>query len=162
MTRILALAAALLALAGAAAAQTPPAAPEPTTPELAPAAAPAPAVATEPPAAQPAAAPQAAPPPPAAAAPAQPASAAAPARPAEAQVPLRKRIFTWASIGTTFAYGNTYGNANVGAGLMWKAGLTPNVEASYMWGSTPTIWAIRPGLRWYSSLTVLRPYLGAY
>ncbi len=121
------------------------------------AAAAAPAVATQPPPAkQPAAAPQAAPPPPPAAAPAQ----AAP--PAEEKVPLRKKIFGWGSVGTTFAYGETYGSANLGLGYRMKLGITPNVEASYMFGNTPTVWALRPGVTWYSSIPVLRPYFGVY
>ena len=80
----------------------------------------------------------------------------------ETKVPLRQRLYTWGAVGTTFAYGQTYGNLNLGLGLRWKGGLTPNVEASYMFGASPTIWALRPGITWYTSLPVLRPYVGAY
>ncbi len=91
-----------------------------------------------------------------------PAASAQAAPPPEQKIPLRKRIFTWGSIGTTFAYGETYGSANLGAGYLMAHGITPNVEASYMFGNSPTIWALRPGVTWYSSIPVLKPYLGVY
>jgi hypothetical protein len=105
---------------------------------------------------------QAAPPPaqpsPAAA---QPAPAPAQPAPAPAKPKERNRLFTWGSVGTTFAYGETYGSANVGAGLMMRRGITPNVEVSYAFGADPNIWALRPGVTWYSRLP-FQPYLGVY
>lgn len=160
MTRTLVIAAALLAFAQAAPAQTPVAAPQPV-PETAPTETAPEAPSAEQPETPPAAPheqPVSPPSPPAAqqaAAPAQPAPA-----PAE-KVPLRKKLYGWGSVGTTFAYGETYGSANLGVGYQLKAGITPNVEASYMFGNSPTIWALRPGVTWYSRLP-FKPYLGAY
>jgi len=204
MTRMLALAAALLAVAQTTAAQTPAAAPElvpeaapaaaapaaapATAPAAEPAAAPAaavapaavapaaaaaaPAPAAAPAAAAPAAAPAAAapaaapaaaaqPPPQPAATPAAPPPQAAAAAPAQ-KVPLRKKLYWWGSAGTTFAYGETYGNVNLGVGYLMKRGITPNVEVSYMFGNTPTVWALRPGVTWFAPIPRLRPYVGAY
>jgi hypothetical protein len=93
---------------------------------------------------------------PAAAAPAPPAAA-----PQPAPQPARKRLYTWGSVGTTFAYGQTYGNVSVGAGLMMQRGLTPNVELSYNFGPSPTLWTLRPGVTWFLSLP-FHPYVGAY
>jgi hypothetical protein len=101
------------------------------------------------------------PPPPAQAAPAATptASAAAPAQP---QGP-RGRLYTWGAIGTTFTAGQTYANLTLGAGyLLLRSGLAPNLEVSYSFGETPTIWALRPGVTWYMQIPVLHPYLGAY
>jgi hypothetical protein len=145
MSRMLALAGALLALARTAEAQTsgqpapaspPPALPAdgavvPVTPETT---------------AQPA-------PPPA-----QPAAAG----PAQPQGP-RGKLYTWGAIGTTFTAGHTYANLTAGAGYyLLRNGLAPNLEVSYSFGETPTIWALRPGLTWYMQLPVIHPYLGAY
>ena len=192
MTRLLALAAALLALAPKADAQSsvpasPPAAlpadgavapvmpdapPQPVAPQEIPAAA------TTAPAAVPAAAPAAAapaavppPPPPAQPAPvAQPASpppaqSAKPAAAAAAPAPQGPsgKLYTWGALGTTFTAGQTYANLTVGAGyLLIRTGLAPNMELSYSFGQTPTIWALRPGVSWYMQIPVLHPYLGAY
>jgi hypothetical protein len=43
-----------------------------------------------------------------------------------------------------------------------KNGITPNVEASYMFGNSPTVWALRPGVTWFLPIRVLSPYIGAY
>jgi hypothetical protein len=178
MSRMLALAAALLALARVAAAQTygtpaqasPPAALPadgavvPVTPQATPGAAPAAptpaaaAAAQPPPPAQPAPAAQ---PPPAQAAP-QPAKPAASAAAPTQQGP-RGKLFTWGAVGTTFTAGHTYANLTLGAGYyLLQSGLAPNLEVSYSFGETPTIWAVRPGLTWYMQIPVLHPYLGAY
>ena len=77
-------------------------------------------------------------------------------------VPLRKRLYGWGSVGTTFAYGETYGSVNLGVGLMMKLGLVPNVELSYAFGASPTLWALRPGVTWFMPVPVLRPFVGAY
>ena len=174
MNRIVALAVALVAAAAVAQVPAPEPMPSgsaaPSTPpaEAAPATAPAqpaPAAPAEP-AAAPSAA-EAAPPP--AAAPATavaappsspPAAAPAPA-PAAAQQKKPRPIYTWASVGTTFAYGQTYGSANVGVGYLMKAGLTPNVELTYNFGSSPTLWTLRPGVTWFMPVP-MHPYVGAY
>jgi hypothetical protein len=105
------------------------------------------------PVAVPATAVKAAPPPP----------AAAPVEPPEAQkVPWTRRLFSWASVGTTFAYGTTYGSANVGAGLLMQHGIAPNVELGYAFGSDPSLWTVRPGVTWYMPLPTFRPYVGTY
>jgi hypothetical protein len=202
MTRMLALAAALLMVARATPAQPtaapppppvvampaeiPPAPPPATAAPAATGAAPA-AMETAPPAAAPAAAPAyAAPPPPqpapaaapayAAPPPPQPAPAAQPAPPpppqpaAQAKPPasepekpsFRSKLYTWGSLGTTFAYGNTYGSLALGVGYRWRAGLIPNVEAAYSFGATPTMWTVRPGVTWFLPLPMLHPYVGAY
>ena len=193
MTRLLALAAALLALAPKADAQSsvpasPPAAlpadgavapvmpdapPQPVVaPQEIPAAA-STAPAAVPAAAPAAAAPAAAPPPPP---PAQPAPVAQPASPPPAQsakpaaaaaAPAPQgpsgKLYTWGALGTTFTAGQTYANLTVGAGyLLIRTGLAPNMELSYSFGQTPTIWALRPGVSWYMQIPVLHPYLGAY
>jgi hypothetical protein len=31
-----------------------------------------------------------------------------------------------------------------------------------MFGNSPTLWAVRPGVTWYTSIPVLKPYIGAY
>ena len=102
--------------------------------------------------------------PPAASQPA--AGATAPAQaPAQAQpqaAPPRNRLYTWGSVGTTFAYGQTYGNLSVGAGLLMQKGLAPNVELSYNFGSSPTLWTLRPGVTWYLPVARFHPYIGGY
>jgi len=72
------------------------------------------------------------------------------------------RLYSWGSVGTTFAYGQTYGSANLGVGWLMPTGLAPNVEVGYAFGNTPTLWVLRPGLTWYMPLPFVRPYLGAY
>jgi hypothetical protein len=179
MTRMLAFAAALLAISRTTAAQSaavpaPPAPPAVTMPVEIPPPPPAaaPAAAAPPPAAAapavapppPAPAPAAAPPPPAAA-PAAPPPPPAPAAQAQAEPKPkspRGKLYTWGSIGTTFAYGNTYGSLNLGLGYLMKAGITPNAELSYSFGASPTIWSFRPGLTWYLPVPVLSPYIGGF
>jgi len=89
----------------------------------------------------------------------QPAPALPPAQKQEAQ---RPKVFTWASFGTTFAYGQTYGSANVGAGVLLQRGIAPNVELGYAFGNSPTLWSLRPGVTWYVPMGNVRPYVGAY
>jgi len=96
-----------------------------------------------------------APAPPAAAA---PAPAPAPQKPAQ---PIG-RVYSWASVGTTFAYGQTYGSANVGVGYLLRQGIAPNVEVGYAFGNNPTLWSLRPGVTWYMPVPVVRPYVGTY
>jgi hypothetical protein len=73
------------------------------------------------------------------------------------------RLYSWGSVGTTFAYGQTYGSANLGVGwMMLPSGIAPNVEVGYAFGNSPTIWSVRPGITWYMPLAVVRPYIGAY
>ena len=128
----------LLALSGAAGAQSDPA---PGTP------APAATVPSEP----------------AALAPVPVTPAPAPATPARAEPkPPSGRLYSWASVGTTFAYGQTYANANLGVGWLMRNGIAPNVELGYSFGGSPTIWALRPGVSWYLPIRVIHPYIGAY
>jgi len=117
-----------------------------------------------------------APPPPPSSAPAAPATQPAPAaaqpapaaaQPAPAPQPAPKKesrgvLYPWLTVGTTFAYGQTYGNASAGLGYVMNHGLTPNLEVSYSWGATPTLWAVRPGLIWFMQIPMLHPYVGAY
>ena len=103
-------------------------------------------------------------------APAQPAPAAAPAQPAPPSAvppappapPRQRRFYTWGSIGTSFAYGNTYANASLGVGYRMPSGLTPNVELSYAFGESPTITSLRPGIIYYLPLKRIQPYVGAH
>ncbi len=74
----------------------------------------------------------------------------------------RGQLYTWGSVGTTFAYGETYGSANVGLGWLMRHGIAPNVELGYAFGNTPTIWSLRPGVSWYLPVAKVRPYVGAY
>ena len=74
----------------------------------------------------------------------------------------RGHPYTWASVGTTFAYGQTYGSANVGVGWLMRQGIAPNVELGYAFGNTPAVWTVRPGVSWYLPIAVIRPYVGAY
>ena len=179
MLRKLATAAALLALAGTTTAQTPQTTPPPPPPtvtmpaEIQPPAPP-PAAATPAPAAAPAyapppaepapvttPAPAAAPPPAQQPPPPAPAAQAKPP-PQEEKQGIRSKIYTWGSVGATFAYGNTYGNLNLGAGYLMKHGLMPNAEASYNFGASPTFWTLRPGVTWFLPVPRLHPYVGAY
>ena len=95
-----------------------------------------------------------APPPPA------PAAAAAPAPQEPAQ--RKGRLYSWASVGTTFAYGQTYGSANAGVGYLMLHGIAPNVELGYAFGNNPTLWTLRPGVTWYMPIPVVSPYVGTY
>ena len=40
--------------------------------------------------------------------------------------------------------------------------LAPNVELGYAFGSSPTLWTMRPGVTWYMPVPVFRPYVGTY
>jgi hypothetical protein len=168
MIRMLALVAALVFVSNTAAAQSaPPAATAPAgaapaqaaAPAVAPAGAPAataapvapPATAVPPPAPVPAVVQPVTPPPPQAAAPA----------PAPEQ-PRGRNIYAWGSVGTTFAYGQTYANVNLGVGYLMQHGITPNVEASYAFANSPTVWTLRPGVTWFLPVKLLHPYVGAY
>ena len=94
---------------------------------------------------------------------APPAAAPASAEPPEApKAPWTRQLYSWASVGTTFAYGTTNGSANVGAGLLMKHGIAPNVEIGYAFGSSPSLWTVRPGLTWYMPVEIVRPYVGTY
>jgi len=152
----------------------PPAAPtpiaEPPPPPAPPPAAPPPAYAPPPPQQpapaqpapppqQPAPAAQAAPPPP------PPQQAPPPPAPPPAKKEEQKggRLYAWGGAGATFAYGQTYGNLNIGVGyLLLRSGIAPNVEASYSFGATPDFWVLRPGVTWFLPVSFLNPYIGAY
>ncbi|HYV66212.1 MAG TPA: hypothetical protein VE964_08205 [Myxococcales bacterium] len=99
---------------------------------------------------------------PAAAPPAPAPTAAATPAPKEEPSPWKGRLYSWASVGTTFAYGTTYGSANVGVGYLMRYGIAPNVEAGYTFGNTPTFWTVRPGVTWYMPLPLVHPYVGGY
>ncbi len=92
---------------------------------------------------------------------AKPGVTGAPAQP-QPQEKWTKRIYPWASVGTTFAYGNTYGSVNAGVAYLMKHGLAPNVELSYNFGADPTLWTLRPGITWFMPVPRLNPYIGAY
>lgn len=100
--------------------------------------------------------------PPAVTAPPPPAPAAAPAPAPQEPAQRKGRLYSWASIGTTFAYGQTYGSANAGVGYLMLHGIAPNVEVGYAFGNTPTLWSLRPGVTWYMPVPVVRPYVGTY
>jgi len=72
------------------------------------------------------------------------------------------RPYSWASFGTTFAYGQTYANANVGLGYLMRNGIAPNVEVGYAFGNSPTLWTLRPGVTWFMPIRTISPYIGAY
>jgi len=99
----------------------------------------------------------------------EPAPAATPPTPVDTaasaeQAPSKGRtraIYTWVSLGTTFAYGNTYGTVGAGAGYVVLGGLAPNLEVAYSFGSSPTLWALRPGVTWFVPMH-LHPFVGAY
>ena len=105
-----------------------------------------------PPAAEPAAASQPAP-----AAEPQPQSLPTPSEPKK-----KGQVYTWLSGGTTFAYGNTYGNVSLGAGYILPSGLAPNAELGYSFGADPSIWTFRPGLTYFLPIPVISPYIGAF
>src|SRR5262249_31327478 len=94
------------------------------------------------------------------AAPAEPAPAPSPAPPPQRKEPSG-RLYSWASFGTTFAYGQTYGNANVGVGWLMRNGIAPNVEVGYAFGNSPTLSTVRPRVTWFMPLPMIRPYIGA-
>jgi hypothetical protein len=121
--------------------------PDPVTAQSVPTAQPVPTVAQP----APVVAPPAPPPP-------QKAASAAPAQPAG----KRGSLYSWGSVGTTFAYGETYGSANFGVGYLMRYGITPNAELGYAFGSSPSIWTLRPGVTWFLPVPVLRPYAGAF
>ena len=91
------------------------------------------------------------------------APAAAPAQPPQSS-PARRNghLYTWGSVGTTFAYGQTYGSASLGAGWLMPDGIAPNVELGYAFGNSPTLWSLRPGVIWYLPLPLVRPYVGVH
>jgi hypothetical protein len=81
---------------------------------------------------------------------------------AEPRAKWTRQIFSWASVGTTFAYGQTYGSANAGVGYLMKYGIAPNVELGYAFGNSPTLWSVRPGVTWFMPVAPVRPYVGTY
>ena len=72
------------------------------------------------------------------------------------------QVYTWASVGSTFAYGHTYGSANVGMGYLLQNGIAPNVELGYAFGNSPTLWTLRPGVTWFMPVPGVHPYVGAF
>ncbi|HZX92998.1 MAG TPA: hypothetical protein VFE90_00670 [Myxococcales bacterium] len=92
-----------------------------------------------------------------------PEAAPAPAATAPAQPKWYSgRPYSWGSVGTTFAYGQTYGSANLGVGWLMRNGIAPNVELGYAFGGSPTMWSLRPGVTWYMPIAAVQPYVGAY
>jgi hypothetical protein len=81
---------------------------------------------------------------------------------AKQRSPFSGRLYSWASLGTTFAYNQTYGSANVGAGYLMQHGIAPNVELGYAFGNSPTVWSLRPGVTWYMPVAMIHPYVGAH
>ena len=95
---------------------------------------------------------------------AQPSTPAEPPPAAAATQPkwYSGRPYGWLSGGTTFAYGQTYASINVGAGWLMRNGLAPNVELGSAFGSTPTLWSVRPGVSWFLPIPGVQPFIGAY
>ena len=91
-----------------------------------------------------------------------PPSAAPAEPPEEPKMQWTRRLYSWASFGTTFAYGTTYASANAGAGLLLQHGIAPNVEIGYAFGHSPSLWTVRPGVTWYMPVELIRPYVGTY
>jgi hypothetical protein len=104
-----------------------------------------------------------APPPSAAVAAPPPAPAAPPPRTEPPAAPWWRNLRLSAYLGTSWAYGTTYGNLGIGVGYMVALGLTPTVEVGFWFGGSPSVTTLKPGLDWYVPLPgPLRPYLGAY
>jgi hypothetical protein len=95
-----------------------------------------------------------------------PSAAASPEAPPRAEppgTPWWRNLRLSAYLGTSWAYGTTYGNLGVGVGYMIALGLTPTVEVGVWFGGSPSVTTLKPGLDWYVPLPgQIRPYLGAY
>ena len=87
----------------------------------------------------------------------QPASLPVPSEPKK-----KGHLYTWLAGGTTFAYGQTYGNVSLGAGYILPSGIAPNAELGYSFGNDPTIWSFRPGVTYFLPVPVISPYIGVF
>ena len=101
-------------------------------------------------------------PPEAAPAPAAPPSALPPAQGAVPEWSVR-RLRIWGTLGASFAYGQSAASLGAGVGYFVYGGLLPSLDVGLAFGSSPTIFMVKPGLDWFLPVPGrVVPFVGGY
>jgi len=109
-----------------------------------------------PPVQETAAPPETKPPPPA------PPGALPPTQGAEPEWSLR-RLRIWGMLGASFAYGQSAVSLGAGVGYFVYGGLLPSLDLGLTFGSSPTVFMVKPGLDWFLPVQGgIVPFVGGY
>ena len=101
-------------------------------------------------------------PPEAAPAPPAPRGALPPAQDAVPEWSVR-RLRIWGMLGATFAYGQSAVSLGAGAGYFVYGGLLPSLDVALAFGSSPTVFMVKPGLDWFLPVPGrIVPFVGGY
>jgi hypothetical protein len=74
-----------------------------------------------------------------------------------------RRIRIWGTLGATFAYGQSAVSLGAGVGYFVYGGLLPSLEMSVAFGSSPTVFMLKPGLDWFLPVPGrIVPFVGGY
>jgi hypothetical protein len=96
---------------------------------------------------------------------------AEPARPPGALPPAQqgspewsvRRLRVWGTLGATFAYGQSAVSLGAGVGYFVYAGFLPSLDLGFAFGSTPTVFMLKPGLDWFLPVPGgVVPFVGGY
>src|SRR5512137_2679574 len=60
-----------------------------------------------------------------------------------------RRIRLWGTLGATFAYGQGAVGLGAGIGYFVVGGLLPTLDLGLAFGSSPTVFMVKPGLDWF-------------
>src|SRR5512137_942997 len=74
-----------------------------------------------------------------------------------------RRIRLWGTLGATFAYGQGAVGLGAGIGYFVVGGLLPTLDLGLAFGSSPTVFMVKPGLDWFLPVPGgVVPFLGGY
>jgi len=74
-----------------------------------------------------------------------------------------RRLRIWGTLGATFASGQGAVGIGAGVGYFVYGGLLPTLDLSVAFGSSPTVFLVKPGLDWFLPVPgSVVPYVGGY
>lgn len=94
-----------------------------------------------------------------------------PASSQPARSPLREpepawsvhRLRVWGTLGATWSYGYSSFGLGAGVGYLAAGGLLPSLDVGFAFGSSPTVFMLKPGLDWFLPVPGrITPFVGGY
>jgi hypothetical protein len=85
--------------------------------------------------------------------------------PAQGAVPELsvRRLRIWGTLGASFAYGQSAVSLGAGVGYFVYGGLLPSLDLGLAFGSSPTVFMVKPGLDWFLPVPGgVVPFVGGY
>ena len=74
-----------------------------------------------------------------------------------------RRLRIWGTLGASFAYGQSAVSLGAGVGYFVYGGLLPSLGLGLAFGSSPTVFLVKPGLDWFLPVPGgIVPFVGGY